>query len=209
MTRLLLPLLVILLAAAPAPVAPTDPPIDEYRAYVSAIRSGSVDEVLKHVEPVPESCKKLVRVTAEVMVAIEAVKTEMAKQMGPPKEDEEGWNMGQRSDEALKTLHGKPAGEGKVKVFVNDSLDPKSDFDIALMVRHETKWVVSAGTVLGDDPTEPFVEPPADERERLLVLADAGTRSAKEVLERLKKKEFKSPTDVQEAIIHGLTTNPK
>ncbi len=203
MRRLLLPVLCMMLAVAAAQGAPGDDAADAFRKYVAAIRAGSVDDALKLVESVPESSKPLLRASVEGTVAVEKVKTEMAKQMGPVKHDEEGWNMGQQPDDILKTLHGIADGDG-VKLVARDPADPNAEFDVGLAVRGEDKWLVAAATAIGIDPTSKFVEPPADERERLLKLANLTTSAAKIVLARLQKKEFKSPGEVQNALIQEL-----
>jgi hypothetical protein len=190
----------VILSVACAQGAPGDDAADAFRKYVAAIRAGSVDDALKFVEPVPEASKPLLRACVESAVAVEKVKTEMTKQMGPPKHDEEGWNMGQQPDDVLKTLHGIADGDN-VKLVAKDPADPKEEFDVGFAVRSEGKWLVAATTAIGIDPPSKFVEPPADERERLLKLANLATSGAKTVLTRLQKKEFKSPGEVQDAFI--------
>jgi hypothetical protein len=76
MRRLYLSVLCVTLAVASAHAAPGDEAADVFRKYVAAIRAGSVDEALKLVEPVPESCKPLLRASVEGAVAVEKVKTE-------------------------------------------------------------------------------------------------------------------------------------
>ena len=201
--RLLLPVLCAMLVAASAQSAPGDDAADAFRKYVAAIRGGSVDDTLKLVEPVPESSNPLLRACVESAIAIEKVKTEMAKQMGPPKHDEEGWNMGQQPDDVLKTLRGVADGD-TAKLVAKDPMDQKAEFDVGLAVRNEGKWFVAAATAIGIDPPSKFVEPPADERERLLKLANATTSAGKTVLARLQKKEFKSPGEVQDELTQEM-----
>jgi hypothetical protein len=197
-------MLATVLRVASAQGAPGDDAADAFRKYVAALRAGSVDDVLKLVEPVPDSSKPLLRACVESAVAVEKIKTEMTRQMGPPKRDEDGWNLGQQSDEVLKTMHGIPEGD-IVKLVAKDPADPKAEFDVGLAVRAEGRWVVAAATAIGIDPPSKFIEPPPDERARLLKLADATTSAAKAVLARLQKKEFKSPGEVNDALVQELT----
>lgn len=203
MRRLLLPVLCAVLTVASARGAPGDDAADVFRKYVAAIRDGSVDDTLKLVEPVPESSKPLLRTCVESAVAVEKVKTEMAKQMGPPKHDEEGWNMGQQPDDVLKTLRDVSEGD-TAKLVAKDPMDQKAEFDVGLAVRSDGKWLVAAATAIGIDPPAKFVEPPPDERERRLKLAGFTTSAAKTVLSRLQKKEFETPGDVQDALIQEM-----
>jgi hypothetical protein len=202
MRRLFLPVLCMMLTVASAQGAPGDDAADAFRNYVAAIRAGSVDDTLKLVEPVPESSKPLLQACVESAIAVEKVKTEMAKQMGPPKH-EEGWNMGQQPDDVLKTLRGVAAGD-TAKLVAKDPMDQKAEFDVGVAVRSEGKWLVAAATAIGIDPPSKFVEPPPDERERLLKLANFTTSAGKTVLARLQKKEFKSPGEVQDALIQEM-----
>jgi hypothetical protein len=112
--------------------------------------------------------------------------------------------MGQQPDDVLKTLHGIADGDG-VKLVAADPADPKSELDVGFAVRGGGKWLVAAATAIVIDPPSKFVEPPPDERERLLKLANLTTSAAKTVLARLQKKEFKSPDEVQDALIAELT----
>lgn len=194
-----LTILCVLLMAVSVNGAPADDATDVFRKYVAAIRVGSVDDALKLVEPVPESSKALLRACVECAIAVEKVNTEMTRQMGPAKPEEDGRSMGQPSDEALKILRGVAAGD-TVRVLAADPLDPKESIDVALLVRSEGKWVVAAATVVGINPATRFVEPPPDERERFVKLANALTSAATTVLPRLQKEEFKSPAELQDAM---------
>lgn len=192
--------------ASTALAAPADDAVKAYRDYVAAIRAGSKDNVLKVVESVPESSKPLLVASIESLIAVEAVKAEMTKQMGPePAEEEEGWNMGQLPERVLKDLKGEATPDGTVKLKAHDPL-AKSDYEIGVMVRRGDRWVVPAMTVIGLETTAQFEEPPQSEREDLLKQARAVTAAGKSVLGRLQKKEFKTPVEVQEALTRETVT---
>ncbi len=55
-------LVLTLLAPSIVAAAPQDDAIAKYREYVAAIRDSQVEKVVKLVEPVPESCKPLLRI---------------------------------------------------------------------------------------------------------------------------------------------------
>ena len=203
MRRPALSISVVMLTLAITRGALADETADAFRSYVAAIRAGSVDDALKFVEPVPESCRTLLRECIEAAVAVEKVKTEMSAQMGPPKHHVEGWNIGQHSDDVLKTLQGIVDGD-TARLVAKDPANPKTDIDVGFMVRSQGKWVVAAATALAIDPPAKFVEPPQEERDAFSKLAAFTTSAAKTVLTRLQKKEFKSPVEVQDALAQEL-----
>ena len=112
--------------------------------------------------------------------------------------------MGELPDEVLKDIRGEAVDADTVALKGKDPLAPDADHQIGLMVRRDGKWVVPAATALGLDPAPAFAEPPEAEREDLLKQARALTRAAKSILQRLQKKEFKTPVEVQEALNRGL-----
>ena len=199
--------ILVVLASHQAIAAPQDDAVKAFKEYVAAVRAGSAEKVLALVEPVPESCKPLLAASVESLIAIERVKTAMAKQFALPKdeeaEEEEGWNMGQPSDETLNQLAGDLVDDNTVKLKGKDPLD-KAEYDVGLVVRRDGRWLVSAGTAIGLDPTASFVEPPEQERADLLTMANLVTRSAMAVLGRLERKQFKSPAEVQAALLRGM-----
>jgi len=196
--------LVLVAAALVSSVAfaePVNDAVKVYRDYVAAIRAGSSDKILSLVETVPETSKPLLVASVEALIVVKAVKTEMTKQMGPePTEEEEGWNMGQLPERILKDLKGEADADGTVKLKARDPLGD-SEFEIGVMVRQGDKWVVPAATAIGLDPTAKFEEPAEAEREDLLKQIRTVTTGAKSVLPRLQKKEFKSPAEVQDALV--------
>ena len=112
--------ILVVLASHQAIAAPQDDAVKAFKEYVAAVRAGSAEKVLALVEPVPESCKPLLAASVESLIAIERVKTAMAKQFALPKdeeaEEEEGWNMGQPSDETLNQLAGDLVDDNTVKL---------------------------------------------------------------------------------------------
>lgn len=198
--------LILLVCFFPAAVraASEDGAIEQYRAYVTAVRAGKVEDIVKLVEPVPEDSKPLFDARMKQVIAVEAMKKEMIAQMGPPKADEEEWDMGGLPyDEVLKNL--KPIKQNE-NLVVLTALDAKTKAQgvWGLMVRRDGKWVVSAGAFMDLEPTdaEPapqFVQPDAAEREEKIKYADRTTKAADAVLQRLKKKEFKNPAEVRKA----------
>jgi hypothetical protein len=172
---------------------------------VTAVRAGKVDDVLKLVEPVADALKPLLNARVKQAIAVEAMKKEMLAQMGPPKAGEDGWEIGGLPyDDVLKNLKPVKQNENLIGLMATD---PRSKVEgvVGLMVRRNGKWLVPAGVVMDLEPTdgEPapqFVEPDAGDREEKIKYADATTKAADAVLQRLKKKEFKKPAEVLQAL---------
>lgn len=200
MTRLtpllfLLPILLAMQASQPA----THEAVKAYRDYVHAIRQGDLAAVLERVEPVPATSRPALEATMEAKIAVEAVTTEMIKRLGPPKEDEEGWNMGQLTDAMLETLRVADEQQDAALLVMKDPFGGEGSAGI--MVRRDGAWKVAAGPLIGvGDPTPTFVEPPAEELAQTIRFANAITTAAVTVLERLKKGEFNDAASVQSAL---------
>ncbi len=188
-------LVLTLLAPSIVAAAPQDDAIAKYREYVAAIRDSQVENVVKPVEPVPESSKPLLTASVKSKIAVEAVKKEMTVQMGPPKPDDQAWNIGQLSDELLKRLEAVVDDPNTVGLMVKDP-----QVSAGWMVRQKGQWVVPAALVMDLPPTPKFTEPAKEEREQMLKYAQATAKAAEAVLKRLRNKEFKTPSDVQAAL---------
>jgi hypothetical protein len=193
--------LLALICFAPATLcaAPEDGAVEQYRAYVKAVRAGKLDDVVKLVEPIPETSKPLLNARLKQAIAVEAMKKEMLAQMGPPKAGEDGWEIGGLPyDDVLKNL--KPVVQDANTVGLT-AIDPRSKAEgvVGWMVRRTGKWIVPAGLVMDLEPADEFVEPEEAEREEKIAYADATAKAAEAVLHRLKKKEFKKPAEVLQA----------
>ena len=184
-----------LLAASLVAAAPPDDALAKYREYVAAIRDGELENVVKLVEPVPESSTPLLTASVESKIAMEAVKKEMTAQMGPPKPDDQAWNIGQLSDELLNRLEAVAEDPDTVGLMVKDP-----QVFAGWMVRQKGQWVVPAAMVMDLPPAPKFTEPGKEEREQRLKYAQATTKAAEAVLKRLHNKEFKTPAEVQNAL---------
>jgi hypothetical protein len=184
--------------------APEDGAAEQYRAYVSAVRTGKLDDVVKLVEPVPATSKPMLTARIKQAIAVEAMQKEMVAQMGPAKSGEEGWAIGGLPyDDVLKDL--KPVAQDANTVALQ-GVDPASNTPVPVgwIIRRNGKWLVPAGLVLDLEPAPQFVEPEAAERAEKIKDADAMTKAADVVLQRLKKKEFKKPAEVQSALAQEL-----
>ena len=151
------------------PAASDADAVAQYNAYVVAVRAGKIEDVVKLIEPVPETSKALLTARIKQAIAIEALKKEMIAQMGPPKMEEDGWDIGGLPyDDLLKNLKGVAQG-ANVMVLVTKNPRTNQDGTAALMVRRNGKWIVPATMVMDleppDDLSVPFVEPNADDRE--------------------------------------------
>jgi hypothetical protein len=163
-----------------------------------------MEDALKLIEPVPESCKQLLTARLKQAIAVEAMQKEMIAQMGPPKIEEEGWAIGGLPyDDLFKNLKGVAQGENGV-VLVATNPRSKQEGPCGLMVRRNGKWLILAAMALGvqppDDPSAPFVEPDADSREQSMKYANATRAAAEAVLKRLRNKEFSKPAEVANAL---------
>ena len=189
-------------AGAPS-AAPDADAIAQYRAYVAAVRAGKIDDAIKLVEPVPESCKPLLNARIKMAIAVEALKKEMIAQMGPPRIEEEGWAIGGLPyDDLLKSLKGVAQGEN-VTVLVATNPRTKQEGSSGWMVRRSGKWVVPATMVMDlqppEDPSAPFAVPSEFDLAEDTKYADSTRRAADAVLKRLQSKEFKNPAEVVRA----------
>jgi len=187
------------LLSALARAAPEDGAVEQYRAYVTAVRAGKPEDVVKLIEPVPETSKALLNARVKQAIAVEAMKKEMLAQMGPPKAGEEGWEIGGLPyDDVLKNAKAVAQDQDMVGIT---AVDPRTKAEGVLgwMVRRNGKWVVPAGLVMDLEPAPQFVEPEASERDEKIKYADATTKAADAVFQRLKKKEFKKPGEVLQA----------
>jgi hypothetical protein len=179
----------------PARAAPEDGAVEQYRAYVTAVRSGKLEDVVNLVEPVPDSSKALLDARIKQAIAVEAMKKEMIAQFGPAKTGDDAWAIGGLPyDDALKDLKAVAGGGDVVMILAT-----KPEGTLGWVVRRNGKWVVPAGLVLDLEPAPQFVEPDAPQREEKIKYADATTKAADAMLQRLKKKEFKKPAEVLQA----------
>jgi hypothetical protein len=197
--RLIVLLALICVAPATLRAAPEEGPVEQYRAYVKAVRAGKLDDVVKLIEPVPDTSKPLLNARVKQAIAVEAMKKEMLAQMGPPKAGEDGWEIGGLPyDDVLKNL--RPVVQDANIVGLT-AIDPRSKAEgvIGWMVRRTGKWMVPAGLVMDLEPAEEFVEPDASERDEKIRYADATAKAADAVLNRLKTNEFKKPAEVLRA----------
>jgi hypothetical protein len=189
----------VCLLPALARAAPEDAAVEQYRAYVKAVRAGKLDDVVKRVEPVPATSKPLLNARVKQAIAVEAMKKEMLAQMGPPKAGEDGWEIGGLPyDDVLKNLKAVVQDENTVGLM---AVDPRTKAEgvVGWMIRRNGKWIVPAGLVMDLEPAPEFVEPEDGERDEKIKYADATTKAADAVLQRLKKKEFKKPAEVLQA----------
>ena len=184
-----------LLMPSTVAAAPKDDAIAKYREYVAAIRGGQVENVVKMVEAVPESTKPVLTASVKSKIALEAVKKEMTAQMGPPKPDDQAWSIGQLSDDLLKRLEAVVEDPNTIGLMVKEP-----QVSAGWMVRQKGQWVVPAALVMDLPPAPKFTEPAKEEREQMLKYAQATTKAAEAVLKRLKNKEFKTPSEVQNAL---------
>jgi len=185
----------LLSLATASSAAPEDDAIAQYRAYVTAVRAGKPEEVVKLIEPVPETSKPLLTARIAQEIAVEAMKNEMVAQMGPAKTGDEAWMIGGLPyDDVLKNLKGVAQGADVVGILAT-----KPEGTVGWMVRRNGKWIVPAGLVMDLQPGEQFVEPAAPEREERIKYANATAKAADAVLQRLKKKELKKPAEVLQA----------
>jgi hypothetical protein len=198
MRRILLVLVAatcLLSLATVSSAAPEDDAIAQYRAYVTAVRAGKPEVVVKLIEPVPETSKPLLTARIAQAIAVEATKKEMVAQMGPAKTGDEAWMIGGLPyDDVLKNLKGVAQGADVVGILAT-----KPEGTVGWMVRRNGKWIVPAGLVMDLQPGEQFVEPAAPEREERIKYANATAKAADAVLQRLKKKELKNPAEVLQA----------
>jgi hypothetical protein len=175
--------------------APEDDAIAQYRAYVTAVRAGKLDDVVKLIEPVPQTSKALLNARISQEIAVEAMKKEMVAQMGPAKTGDDSWAIGGLPyDDALQNLKGVAQSADLVLILAT-----KPEGTMGWMARQNGKWIVPAGLVMDLEPAPQFVEPEAPQREEKIKYADATTKAADAVLQRLKKKEFKKPAEVLQA----------
>ena len=187
---------IVCLLPALARAAPEDGAVEQYRAYVTAVRAGKLDDVVKLVEPVPETSKALLNARLKQAIAVEAMKKEMISQFGPAKTGDDAWNIGGLPyDDAMKNLKGVAQGADTVALMVTEPQGVAG-----WMIRKNGKWVIPAGLVMDLEPAPQFVEPEAGERDEKIKYADATTKAADGVLQRLKKKEFKKPAEVLQAL---------
>ena len=201
--------LAVIGSLAVAQTRPASAPADAvgvFRAYVAALRAGDVQRATSFVETVPETSRALVDAGVRMAVAIEQVKNEMARQMGPPKLEEEGWNMGQMPDEILRTLRETP-GDAQTALLVAADPNPGAngaEFLVAWMVRRDGGWRVPAGVITDGEPGKPYVEPDAAMRAQMTKQFDATARAAGAVLAQLKAKAYKTPVEVQSALVEAM-----
>ena len=124
--------------------APEADAITQYRAYVAAIRAGKIDDAVKLVELVPESCKPLLIARLKQAIAVEAMKNEMIAQMGPPKIEEDGWAIGGLPyDDLLQNVKGVAQGPN-VMVLMTKNPRTNEEGTSAWMVRRDGKWFLPA-----------------------------------------------------------------
>lgn len=169
--------------------------IAQYRAYVTAVRAGKSEDVMKLIEPVPESCKAVLDARLKQAIAVEAMKKEMIAQFGPAKTGDDAWNIGGLPyDDAMKSLKGV-GQQGDMILLI--TTEPQGT--AAWMIRRNGKWIVPAGLVLDLEPGKPWVEPDAAARDATIKYADTITKAAEAVLKRLRNKEFKKPADASTA----------
>ncbi|HEX3357430.1 MAG TPA: hypothetical protein VHS31_10705 [Tepidisphaeraceae bacterium] len=181
--------------AAQSSAAPDDDAVAQYRAYVTAVRAGKPEEVMKLIEPVPETSKPLLTACIAQEIAVEAMKKEMVAQMGPAKTGDDAWAIGGLPyDDVLKNLKGVAGGADVVMILAT-----KPEGTVGWVARRNGKWIVPAGLVMDLQPAAQFVEPEAPAREESIKYANATAKAADTVLQRLKKKEFKQPADVLKA----------
>lgn len=199
----------MLLAMQPATkpakdVAKPHPAAEGYRAYVAAVHAGDLAKTLAAVEAVPAACESALKAAAKSVIALEAVKTEMIKRLGPPKTDEEeGWNMGQLPDKVVRSVFVGAEDTDSATLMAKDPRDSNGGgFKIGVMVQRNGQWRVPASLLLGDDFLDgaKFVTPAKEVIDQATTMADAITGGAERVLVRLKAGEFKEATEVQSAI---------
>lgn len=209
---LCLPLLLAMQPATQPAAKPADhPAIKAYRGYVQAIRKGDEKAVIALVQEVPAESKPALAAAVGSLIAVEAVKNEMVARMGPPKLEEEGWNMGQLPDEMLNALRvGSEQPEGAV-IVIKDPQDPNgSEGTAGLMIRNGDEWRVPASMVFGLSPTPTFeiAALSKEESEQIMTMSTSITAGAWRVLARLKAGEFKDPVAVQTAIGDEVQKGP-
>ena len=200
----------VLLAIQPATKPATKPAADHaavvaYRAYVDVIRAGDIDKATALVEPVPADCAAALAASLRSAIAVEAVKSEMIKRMGPAKLEEEGWNMGQLPDEILNALHAGVEEGDAMLLMAKDPQDPNGNgYAAAAMVKRGGVWRVSASQPFGLEPTTPFVAPSKEDLDNTIKMAGWVTTGAGVVLKRLKAGEFEEPEAVQSAVLEEM-----
>src|SRR4051812_38132836 len=145
----------------PVSASSTDEALAQYRAYVIAAREGKSDDVLKLIEPVPESCKTFLAARIKMEIAVEALKKEMIAQMGPAKTADDVWTIGGIPyDDVLKGVKAVAQDENTMAILGNVP-GPGTQMVCGAMVRQQGKWLVPAWVALDLEPTDKFVEPDA------------------------------------------------
>lgn len=181
--------------------------ITQYKAFLAAARTGKVDDARKLVEPVPKDAERLLQAGLRLFVAYVQLKTELTSQFGlpgPKHEDE----FGERAiaPAVMDNLIADVRHENTVVVHSKDP-DTNAKITMAVMVRRNGKWLVSAHMLtdqpldeLQERPDRAFKTPPADERKQFIDYAEATTKTIETVLTRLKNKEFKTRAEVLKAV---------
>ena len=186
-----------------ATAQPQHEAIVQYKAFMSAVRAGKVEDAVKLVEPVPKDVASMLEAGLKLHIAYVGLKDELTAQFGlpGPKDEDE---FGERAVAAglLENLRADAQNE---RIVVLHAKDPqmKNEYTLGMMVRRNGKWLVSAAGLTDQweelKPDGTFKPPPAAERRRFIAHARTTTKAIEAVLRRLKKKVFKNRAEVVKA----------
>jgi hypothetical protein len=197
----------LLLLANTSLAQPQHEAITQYKAFVAAAGAGKIDDARKLVEPVPNDAERLLQAGLRLFVAYVQLKTELTSQFGLPGPNDED-EFGERAiaPALMANLLADVRHENMAVVHSRDP-DTRAKITMMVMVRRNGKWLVSADMLtdqeldeLESKPGRTFKTPPADERKQFIEYAESTARTIETVLTRLKKKEFKTRTEVLKAV---------
>ena len=193
----------LLTIANSATAQPQHEAIGQYKLFMSAVRAGKVDDVMKLVEPVAKDVAPMLEAALKLHIAYVGLKDELTAQFGlpGPKDEDE---FGERAVAAalLEILRAVVQNE---KIVVLHAKDPqmKNEYTLGTMVNRNGKWLVSAAGLTDQweelKPDGTFKTPPAAERKRFIEHAKTMTNAMETLLRRLKKMEFKNRAEVVKA----------
>jgi hypothetical protein len=200
---------VLLLAIVNSATAqPQHEAIGQYKAFMSAVRAGKFEDVIKLVEPVPKDAAPMVEAALKLQIAYVGLKDELTAQFGlpGPKDEDE---FGERAV-AARLLDNLRADVQNERIVVLHAKDPqmKNEYTLGMMVHRNGKWLVSAALLTDQleelKPDGTFKTPTAAERRLFIEHAKTTTKAIEAILRRLKKKEFKSRAEVVKAFSDAM-----
>jgi hypothetical protein len=196
----------------PSTCLAADPPehqaIRQFRAYVTAVRAGDAQAVQKLAVPVSKPLQPAQAVLIKLKILEEQLRRETVAQFGPIDfKKEELWELfGQPSDDDLKDIRVKVHGDENIAGVLLKNPHTGQHDHTALMVRRDNQWFVPLTLQLNEEGDK-LREPDADERQGMLKFGTKTCQDLEKTLDRLRKKELKSPAQVMQAMMDAMPAN--